>query len=668
MPRLHKFIQLLLLTATLSTAAAAANFKHPGLLHSKTDLSRMAQKVRAKQQPWASGFEVFKSDPASQADYRMRGPRDRIGRAPSVNNDRFDRDANAAYQCSLMWAITGEKAYADKALEIVNAWSRKLERVTGRDAVLMAGLGPFKMVNAAEILRYTDTGWSQSDIRRTEAMFMDAIYPAVKDFALFANGNWDAAAIQTVMAIGVFCDDRAVFERALRYYVNGAGNGRLTNYIINESGQCQESGRDQQHTQLGLAILSTCCEIAWQQGLDLFAYADYRLLEGFEYTARYNLGRPVPFTETLDRTGKYHHTRISDKGRGRLRAVFEQVYNHYVNRAHMDAPWTQRAAEKTRPEGPGRPAADHPGFGTLLFSRKTLDSDPPAAPQPPGGLIAKGSPGQVDLEWVASIHADRYIVRRAARKDGPYTTLADNVTTTSYTDHTVEPSKTYTYAVQACNQKGQSPQSYPAAVCAGLPPAWSHRDIGDVKVPGNTAFDGRQFTLTGSGTGLGTDADRMQFAYHKLIGDGVIVAAYVPQLSSQFTRMGLIIRESLDTDSAQAALLITPSFDRNIEKPGWYARLITRKQAGQPCTINSSVKLDEPVVVQGRLLGECWLRLQRNADTFIAAVSSDAVTWTQIGKTEAKLDPNLLVGIGVCSGLENVTTRVNFDHVAVEQK
>ena len=74
------------------------------------------------------------------------------------------------------------------------------------------------------------------------------------------------------------------------------------------------------HTQLGLALLSACCEIAWHQGLDLFAYADYRLLKGFEYTAQYNLGQDASFTETTDRTGKYHHTRISAKGRGRLRA------------------------------------------------------------------------------------------------------------------------------------------------------------------------------------------------------------------------------------------------------------------------------------------------------------------------------------------------------------
>ena len=41
----------------------------------------------------------------------------------------------------------------------------------GKDAVLMAGLGPFKMVNAAEILRYTTSGWKESDIKQTEKHF-----------------------------------------------------------------------------------------------------------------------------------------------------------------------------------------------------------------------------------------------------------------------------------------------------------------------------------------------------------------------------------------------------------------------------------------------------------------------------------------------------------------
>lgn len=65
----------------------------------------------------------------------------------------------------------------------------------------MAGLGPFKMVNAAEIIRYTEAGWSPADIQQTEKHFKEVICPVLKDFAPFANGNWDAAAVKTVLRV-----------------------------------------------------------------------------------------------------------------------------------------------------------------------------------------------------------------------------------------------------------------------------------------------------------------------------------------------------------------------------------------------------------------------------------------------------------------------------------
>jgi hypothetical protein len=170
------------------------------------------------------------------------------------------------------------------------------------------------------------------------------------------------------MAVGVFCDNREIFNRAVEYYNHGSGNGSLTHYIISETGQCQESGRDQQHAQLGLAHLAEACEIAWQQGLDLYGAADNRLLKGFEYTAKYNLGDEVPFVLYRDTTGKYAWKTISSQGRGRLRPVFEMVWNHYENRQGQKAPYTKQAAEKIRPESAAW-QADHPGFGTLCFTR-----------------------------------------------------------------------------------------------------------------------------------------------------------------------------------------------------------------------------------------------------------------------------------------------------------
>jgi alpha-glucosidase len=340
-------------------------FVHPGLLHSRAALARMKERVAADAEPWRSGFQQLRRRPESQADWRLRGPVGVVTRPGNVG--AFDVDANAAYQNALMWAITGREAHARKAVEILNAWSAALRDVTGPDRQLGAALGGFKFVNAAEIMRSTYPAWHTADVARCQRMLHSAIYPVIKDFATFANGNWDTACIKTVMAIGVFCDDRSIWNRGVEYFEHGSGNGRLTHYIINATGQCQESGRDQSHAQLGLGHLAEACEMAWTQGIDLYATADNRLREGFEYTARYNLGDEVPFTPYRDTTGTYFARHISSECRGRWRPIFEMVWNHYENRRGIPAPFTRKAAELLRPEGAAFDA-DHPGFGTLLFT------------------------------------------------------------------------------------------------------------------------------------------------------------------------------------------------------------------------------------------------------------------------------------------------------------
>ena len=346
-------------------------FVHPGILHTASDLDRMRKQVAASAQPYLDGFKVLASHWQSSSSYRVKGGFEETGRKPSVKSSEHESDANAAYQNAMMWAITGQQAHAHKAIEIINAWSYRLKIISGRDRILAAGISGVKFVAAAEILRHTNTGWPAQDIAQAESMFTNVYYPVLKDMAGFANGNWALAALQTVMAIGVFTDDRAMFDRAVDWFHHGKDNACLTHYVINAAGQCQESGRDQQHTMLGLGYLSVVAEISWNQGLDLYGAEDNRILAGFEYTASYNLGHDVPFQETTDTTGKYHHTSISSKGRGRFsgRPIFEMVYNHYKHRRGIACPFTESVVNKIRAEGPGF-LGDHIGFGTILFTRE----------------------------------------------------------------------------------------------------------------------------------------------------------------------------------------------------------------------------------------------------------------------------------------------------------
>jgi len=354
---------------TETPSAKAAAFVHPGLLHTRTDLDRMRQRAAAGDEPWKSGLEKLRNDPQSRSDWHLRGPFEVVTREPanSKGNAQMVVDGNAAYQNALMWRLTGDEAYARKAIEILNAWSGALQKMDGHDVQLSAGLNGFKFVNAAELMRHTYPAWQSADVARFERMLREVILPPIKDFATFANGNWDAACLVTMMSVGVFCDDHALFNRAVDYFKNGEGNGRLTHYVLDESGQCQESGRDQQHAQLGLGLLAEACEIAWHQGADLYAESDNRLLKGFEYTARYNLGLDVPFIPDTDTTGKYRHKKISSEGRGTLRPIYEMVWNHYEVLLGIPSPFTKQAADKIRPEGAAW-TGDHPGFGTLLFT------------------------------------------------------------------------------------------------------------------------------------------------------------------------------------------------------------------------------------------------------------------------------------------------------------
>ncbi|MEO6233565.1 MAG: alginate lyase family protein [Ferruginibacter sp.] len=374
-----------LLTLALSTTTIAqtiryhpiqqyhtAAFLHPGILHKDSDLARMKQMVAAGAAPWKGGFEKLAEHPQSSANWKPQ-PQEHVERTLLIGHSKgigqLEGDVNAAYQNALMWCITGKEAHAQKAIEILNAWSATLKVFDGTDIELGAGLCGFKFANAAELMRYTYPKWQAADIVRCQQMLRNIFYPPLKDFALWAHGNWDLCCMKTMMAIGIFCDDHAMFDKAVDFFYNGQGNGALKHYIVNENGQVQESGRDQPHTQLGIGQMAEICEMGWSQGLDMYSYADNRLLKGFEYVAKYNLGEDVPFIPYTDMSGRFTADKIAPRTNNPLRAIFEMVYNHYVIRKGIAAPWTTKAAESLRPEGAGF-GADHPGFGTLLFTLK----------------------------------------------------------------------------------------------------------------------------------------------------------------------------------------------------------------------------------------------------------------------------------------------------------
>lgn len=197
-------------------------------------------------------------------------------------------------------------------------------------------------------------------------MVRRAILPVVDKFEAdspYANGNWGHIVNRCRMAAAIFLDDKALYQHAIDIYLYANDNGSLPNYV-GPSGQCQETGRDQGHVQLGLGAMCEICDMAWQQGDDLWGALDNRLMKGMEYTARYNLGYDVPFERWTDCTGLYNDwTEPGEMGRGNIRCIYDLPYQHYVGRKGLKMLYTkklldlQKKAEK-RGEIKKNPEAD----------------------------------------------------------------------------------------------------------------------------------------------------------------------------------------------------------------------------------------------------------------------------------------------------------------------
>lgn len=280
----------------------------------------------------------------AQLDYKMAGPyavvaRDGEFRASKAGSER---DMKAARDLAKLYAEGGpdsEKA-KDKALAIINAYSVKMQRLDGHDAPLCA-IQCYDLVRAMTILRhFKSDGW--------DGMIRRVMFPMMDKFEAdspYANGNWGAIVNRLRMACGIYLQDKALYQASIDYFFHANDNGSLPNYI-SETGQCQESGRDQAHVQLGIEAMSHICEMAWEQGDDLWGTLDNRVMKGFEYAARYNLGYDVPFTTWTDCTGLYNDwTEPGQMSRGKLWNIYQLPYDHYVGRKGLSMPYTKMALE-----------------------------------------------------------------------------------------------------------------------------------------------------------------------------------------------------------------------------------------------------------------------------------------------------------------------------------
>ncbi|MET7485449.1 alginate lyase family protein [Streptomyces sp. NPDC005538] len=381
--------------ATVATTAdaAPATFTHPGMLHNAGDINRAKVRVAAGDDPWLSGWNRLTANSHSQSTWTNRATATIIRGGTGENYATLYNDIAAAYQNALRWKVGGTEANAVCAANILNAWSRTLTTVTGNaDRFLASGIYGWEFANACELMR----DYSGFDLAAAQEMLASVFYPLNNDFLLNHNtacitnywANWDLCNMASILAIGILNEDKAKYDQAVTYFKSGAGNGSIAHavpYLYTDSdgyalGQWQESGRDQGHTVMGMGQMGAICEMAWNQGDDLYSYDSRRFMKAAQYVAKYNSGGDVPFTTYTWGTGQScaqsSQTVISAASRGQVRPVWAMLHFHYNRRINLDDKYISAMYyDLVTPEGGGGDYGtdsggfDQLGFGTLMYAK-----------------------------------------------------------------------------------------------------------------------------------------------------------------------------------------------------------------------------------------------------------------------------------------------------------
>jgi len=443
-------------------ASVSGVFRHPGLLVTEDDATRIRALIKAGQEPWAGWWKTLCAERNASLDAKPN-PQPAVYRADSTKYALYG-DIWRAWTLALRWKLADpqDNRHADKAVEFLDAWANTLKEVgtvpPGSDAhddhtfIIMAGIQGHQWAQVGEIMR-TYPGWAPERLARFQEMllrvFAGISQNRLNDAALGSHANWDMASLCGALSIGVFCDRPDLYRLACDYYAGNNrgklkmfGNGSIVHAVYymhpGHFGQWEESGRDQGHSTLGMSLGGDLLEMAWNQGDDLYGLYNNRFLAAAEYVARSNLldenGKTYPMPYAREHDPSQPHTSLWTEVNQSFqhgRNAWEPIYNHYVNRMGLAAPNVTRMALQCEPKYGG--SSDDVWWPTLIHRRAPTGSMKPAS-----GLTVHLSEGRAVLSWWGSLGATSYAVKRGPAADGPFTHLA-TVRASQWLTHTDTP-------------------------------------------------------------------------------------------------------------------------------------------------------------------------------------------------------------------------------------
>jgi hypothetical protein len=321
-----------------ATTFPSRRFAHPCVPTTREELDTI--KANLNQEPWKSGYAQLANTATAKLDWTMNGPHANVSRKGRYDQNLvpWQNSMNAVYNLARMWYFTGDKAYAQKAHDILLAWATTHVSFTGNESGLALGDHALAFGGGASILRGTWPGWTKADTVAVQNYFSNVLWPASAGWPTQGPANKGAIYLEAGIAIAVFCDnDPSKFKHVINMFrtFHGCGLGDTL-----PTGQLGESGRDAGHAFGMLNALVFVAECAWKQGVDLYSELDNRLLACGEYYARntFTTDNPYVYFGTIDwqwisnKPGPYTANR----------GAFHLLQNAYKTRKGLPTPWIDR--------------------------------------------------------------------------------------------------------------------------------------------------------------------------------------------------------------------------------------------------------------------------------------------------------------------------------------
>lgn len=252
-------------------------------------------------------------------------------------HDEFTGDAMQIYALVLMYLATKNMRYAEHALVIQDAWNMTCHFFRGSNAPLEVAWGAACMVRAFELLKYTYPLWCSGFERRFNRLIDKIFLPNLRNRYNEIkrwNNNWILSMLEALMQIALFRDDRSEYLRLIEEY-----KGVLPSCVPNQSGKSTETTRDLIHAQFQIGSIIQIAEMAWQQGIDLYAFHDNCVRRTMEYHADILLGGVPPDVRKEQLSQVWF-----------MPSAWETGLNHYVGRRKTNMPKTGALLSKKRPE------------------------------------------------------------------------------------------------------------------------------------------------------------------------------------------------------------------------------------------------------------------------------------------------------------------------------